>query len=115
MATKEKTMAVYELKGANIMSERNKIKNFIDQIFKETGRANLIIDNLNELGNRTDDLKKWGNRVYNLTIGELIEQFDLSYKESESIVRKYFESNNLPINHKYHFSNNLYDYPIKEE
>lgn len=98
-------MAVYELKGAKIMSERNKIENFVDQIFKETRRANLL----------TEDLKKWGNRVYNLTIGELIEQFDLNYKESESIVRKYFESNNFPINHKYHFSKNLYDYPIKME
>jgi len=84
------------------MSERNKIDNFINEIFKETRRANLL----------TEDLKKWGNRVYNLTVGEIVERFDKSYDESELIVRKYFESNNLPINQKFHFTKNLYDYPI---
>ncbi len=98
-------MAVYKLNGANIMSEQNEIEDYISQIFNETGRANLL----------TDNLKKWGNRVYNLTIGEVIEKFELSYNESELKVRKYFESEMLPINSKFHFSNNLYDYPIKGE
>lgn len=95
-------MAVYRINGAKIMTEQNKINKHIDDIFKETGRANLLID----------DLKKWGNRVYNLTIAEIVERFDKSYDESEGIVRKYFEGNNLPINHKFHFSKNIYDYPI---
>ncbi len=98
-------MAVYEINGANIMTDVNKINDYISQIFKETGRANLL----------TEDLKKWGNRVYNLTIGEIVIKFELSYKESELKVRKYFESEGLTINQKFHYSNNIYDYPIKEE
>lgn len=98
-------MAVYGINGESIMDDVNTINEYLTQIFKETRRANLL----------SNDLKKWGNRVYNLTIGELIERFDLSYKESELNVKKYFESEGLLINHKFHYSNNLYDYPIKDE
>ncbi len=98
-------MAVYGINGNDIMDDVNTINEYLTLIFKETRRANLL----------SKDLKKWGNRVYNLTIGEIVVKFDLSYKESEMKVRKYFESEGLTINHKFHYSNNLYDYPIKEE
>ena len=98
-------MTVYGINGESIMIDVNKIDDYISGIFKETGRANLL----------SEDLKKWGNRVYNLTIGEIVVKFELSYKESEISVRKYFESEGLKINHKFHYSNNLYDYPIKDE
>ena len=98
-------MTVYGINGESIMDDVNTINEYLTLIFKETGRANLL----------SEDLKKWGNRVYNLTIGELIVKFELSYNESELKVRKYFESEMLPINSKFHFSNNLYDYPIKGE
>lgn len=97
-------MAVYSINGANIMNDANKIDDYISKVFKETGRANLL----------SEDLKKWGSRVYNLTIGEIIERFEMSYEESESKVKEYFISEGLLINHKFHFSNNIYDYPIKE-
>lgn len=98
-------MAVYGINGANIMDDVNKIDDYISHIFAETRRANLL----------TEDLKKWGSRVYNLTIGEISERFNLNYGESEGIVKEYFKSKGLLINHKFHYSNNLYDYPIKDE
>ncbi len=98
-------MTVYGVNMTNRTEQTDDFEQFISDQFSKTGRASLI----------NQDFKKWGNRVFNLTIGELVERFELSYNDSLSHVRKYFKSEGLKVKPKYHYSNNLYDYPIKEE
>lgn len=94
-------MTVYMNNQTTVTDE---ITNYLNEQFTKTGRAKLL----------TLDLKKWGSRIFNLTVGELIVKFDIEYVKSLEIVHKYFKSNGLKINSKFHYSHNLYDYPIKE-
>lgn len=103
MRTKEESMTVY---GINELEQNKEVELFMSAQFTKTGRAKLL----------EQDLMKWGNRIFNLTIGEVIERFELSYKESQQIVYKYFKSESLPLElSKTTFTNNIFDYAIKEE
>ena len=97
-------MAVYEINGANIMNDANKIDDYISKVFKETGRAVLF----------NQDKSKWQHRIFNLTVAEIVDKFGIELQESIHIVQRYFVSNGLNVKSKTYYSHNLYDYPIKE-
>lgn len=62
-----------------------------------------------------NDLDKWGCRVFNLTVGEVLDEFDMVYRDAHKHAVKYFKDNKLPLNMKTTFDNTLYDYSIMLE
>lgn len=82
------------------------IEKYIKEQMDKTGRHVLLYNLLNE----------WGCRVFNLTVGEVLNEFDLTYKDAHKHVVRYFKEYQLPLSMKSNgFNDKLFDYSIMLE